>query len=91
MSPTGVELTTPFCVIIMGDWLQKYVVLGLMLATMSLLWWSALVFLHKGEYYDLPRPSLILLCAAGGAFAYSLKDARDKDPIERYYWRKEDL
>lgn len=71
--------------------LQRSIVIGLMLGTLSLLWWSAMVFLNEGDYTGLPVPSVLLLAGALMFFLLSLRGLRDKDPIERYYWKEEDL
>ena len=71
--------------------IQKSFIIGLMLGSLSLFWWSGTVFLYDMDHFAIPEPSIVLLIGALAAFIYSLKDTRDKDPIERYYWRKEDI
>ena len=71
--------------------MQKAIVFGLMLGTMGLLWWAALVFYFKGDYYSFPRISIALLIGALVAFAYSLKGTGDKDKAERWYLKSEEL
>ena len=64
---------------------------SLVLLSVSLLWWSAVVFLHKGDYLAVPKPSIILLLAAMAMAIYSLKGGGDKEGIERYLYRPEEL
>ena len=71
--------------------MQKAIVIGLMLGTLSLLWWTGLVFYFSGDYYEVPRVSLVLLGCAGIAFAYSLRGTRDKDKAERWYMTADEL
>jgi hypothetical protein len=71
--------------------LQKAIIIGLMLGTLSLLWWTGLVFYFEGEYLEIPRVSIVLLACAGIAFAYSLRGTGDKDKAERWYMTADEL
>lgn len=71
--------------------MQKLITLGLMLLCFSLLWWSALVLGSQGRYASLPRESIILAVAGVLIMLYAtISWGRDRDPIERYYWREDD-
>ncbi len=72
--------------------MQKLITIGLILICFSLFWWSALVLGSQGEYKTIPTESIIL--AGGGILIMlyaTLSWRRGRDPIERYYWNKEDL
>jgi hypothetical protein len=71
--------------------LQKTIIIGLMFGTLSLLWWTGLVFYYSGDYYEIPRISLYLLVCAGISFAISLRGTRDKDRAERWYLTADEL
>jgi len=64
---------------------------SLALVSLSLLWWSGVVFLRRGDYLDVPKPSIVLLLAAMAMAIYSLKGTGEKDRIERYLFRPEEL
>jgi len=71
--------------------MQKSMTASLALFSLSLLWWSAVVFQRKGDYLAVPKPSVVLLLAAMGMAIYSLKGAGDKESIEKYIYRPEEL
>jgi len=50
-----------------------------------------MVFLKEGDYAGVPFPSVLLLVGALMFFLLSLRGLGDRDPIERYYWKEEDL
>jgi hypothetical protein len=62
-----------------------------MFGTLSLLWWTGLVFYYSGDYLGIPRISLYLLVCAGISFAVSLRGTRDKDRAERWYLTADEL
>lgn len=71
--------------------MQKAIIIGLMLGTLSLLWWTGLVFYYEGDYYEIPQISLYLLVCAGITFAISLLGARKKDRVEKWYLTADEL
>ena len=71
--------------------MQKAIVIGLMLGTLSLLWWTGLVFYNSGDYYEVPRVSIFLLVCAGVAFALSLRGTGEKNKAETWYLSPDEL
>ena len=71
--------------------MQKPVIVGIMLGTMAIMWWAALVFYYEGEYYSLPRVSMYLVVGAAVSLAVSLRNTGDKDKAERWYLKKGEL
>ncbi len=71
--------------------MQRSMTASLALVSLSLLWWSGVVFLRRGDYLDVPKPSIVLLLAAMAMAIYSLKGTGEKDRIERYLFRPEEL
>jgi len=47
--------------------------------------------MHRGDYLAVPKPSIVLLLAAMAMAIYSLKGTGEKERIERYLYRPEEL
>jgi hypothetical protein len=62
-----------------------------MLGTLSLLWWTGLVFYYEGDYYEIPKISLFLLFCAVLAFAISLRGTGKRDRAEKWYLTADEL
>lgn len=71
--------------------MQRSMTACLGLLSLSLLWWSGVVFMHRGDYLAVPKPSIVLLLAAMAMAIYSLKGTGEKERIERYLYRPEEL
>ena len=74
-----------------GGRVQNTIVLGLILGTMAIMWWSALVFYYEGEYLSVPQVSVYLLIGAAVSFAYSLRHTGNRDSAERWYLKREEI
>lgn len=47
--------------------------------------------MRRGDYLDVPKPVVVLLLAAMAMAIYSLRGTGEKDGIERYLYRPEEL